>query len=118
MEIKRVPMNKRMSAAVVHNGIVYLAGCCADTFELDIAGQAKETCAKIEKALESAGSNKQHMLSVNVFLVDLKYFAGFNAVYDAWVDQEHLPVRTAVVTADLVIPGALCEVTVTAAVKN
>ena len=118
MKIKRIPMNKRMSTAVVHNGTVYLAGCCADTDGLDIEGQAKETCANIEKALESANSDKQHMLSVIVFLADLKYFAGFNAVYDAWVDQVHLPVRTAVVAADLVVPGTLCEVTVTAAAKD
>ena len=116
MKIKRIPMNKRMSTATIHNGVVYLAGCCADTTVLDIEAQAKETCANIEKALESAGSDKRHMLSVVVYLVDIEYFAGFNAVYDDWVDQDHLPVRTAIVVADLVVPGTLCEVTVTASV--
>ena len=118
MKIKRLPMNNRMSTAVVHNGTVYLAGCCADTTDLDIVGQAKETCYNIEKALESANSDKHNILSVTVFLADIKFFNGFNSVYDAWVDQEHLPVRTAVVAADLVIPGTLCEVTVIAATKD
>lgn len=117
MEITRVPMNKRMSTAAVYNGIVYLAGCCADTTDLDITGQAKETCANIEKALASVGSDKRHLLSVMVFMKDMADFNGFNEVYDAWVDQDALPIRTAIVAKELVVPGTLVEVTVIGAVK-
>ncbi len=89
--IKRMHTNQRMSQAVVHNGLVYLAGQVADG-----AGAAEQTRAildKIDVLLAEAGSSKESILRATIWLSDMTHFAEMNAVWDAWVPDGHAPAR-------------------------
>ncbi len=114
MEIKRVPFNDRFSAASVFNGTVYLTGITSR--KEGIEEQTKEVLSVIEERLAAAGSDKDHILRVEIFLKDMKYFDEMNAIYDAWVSKTSKPCRFCV-TADMSREATLLEVVVTAAEK-
>ncbi|NPT45009.1 hypothetical protein GNZ12_27560 [Paraburkholderia sp. 1N] len=61
----------------------------------------------------SAGVDRTRLVSASIWLSDPKYFAEFNAVWDAWVPAGHAPTR-ACVQALLMKPGCDVEVAVTA----
>ena len=115
--IARKHSNQRMSQLVVHSGTAYLAGQVAlETRGQSVTKQTEEILAAIDRYLAEAGSDKTRILSATVWLSDMKDFAEFNTVWDAWVPQGHVPAR-ACVEAKLVAPDFNVEVAVVAAVK-
>ena len=116
MTIERIELGQRMSRIVKHNGTVYLCGQVAADASADIAEQTRTTLEKVEKLLEQAGSDKEHILSVTVYVRDMKDFAAMNEVWDAWVPEGFAPAR-ACVEARMARPELLVEMTVVAAEK-
>jgi enamine deaminase RidA (YjgF/YER057c/UK114 family) len=80
--IQRIQAGTRMSQAVLHNGLVYIAGQVADDPKAGIEGQTRDVLAKIDGLLQAAGTDKSKLLSVNVFLPAIVDFAAMNSVYD------------------------------------
>jgi enamine deaminase RidA (YjgF/YER057c/UK114 family) len=115
MAIKRIEPGPRMSKAVVHNGVVYLAGLTADDSSQDVKGQTKQILDKIDALLKAAGSDKSKILSANIWLTDIKNWATMNTVWDPWVSPGNTPAR-ATVEAKLADPKLLVEIMVQAAV--
>ncbi|MBS5787025.1 RidA family protein [Clostridioides mangenotii] len=114
MEIKRYEGTGRMSRAVVHNNTVYL---CGQTHaEGDVKEQTAEVLKKIEDLLNKYGSDKNHILSANIYLRDMKDFADMNSVWDAWIEDGNEPAR-ACVEARMARESLLVEITIVAAVK-
>jgi enamine deaminase RidA (YjgF/YER057c/UK114 family) len=111
--IKRFKVGSRMSQAVVANGFVFIAGQVADTRQGSLAEQAKEVLAKIEALLAEAGTDKAHLVAVDVFLPAIADFDALNVVYDAWVDKANPPAR-ACVEARLADPNLCVEMTAVA----
>ena len=64
--------------------------------------------------MQTAGSDQSKLLTAQVWLSDMRLFEAHNAVWNAWVDPKHPPVR-ACVQADLWRPNMLVEIMVTAA---
>lgn len=114
MSIQRYEGNGRMSKAVVFNNTIYLCGQTCG--EGDIKEQTAGVLAKIEDLLNQYGSDKEHILSITVYVKDMKYFADMNSVYDAWVVDGHEPAR-ACVEAKMAREQLLVEMSVVAAVK-
>jgi enamine deaminase RidA (YjgF/YER057c/UK114 family) len=114
MTIQRINVGKRLSEAVVHGNTVYLAGEVPDDGAKDIGGQTEEVLAKIEKILKQVGSDKTKILSAQIFLPDMKDFAGMNAVWEKWVVAGQTPAR-ATVEAKLANPAYKVEIMVVAA---
>jgi enamine deaminase RidA (YjgF/YER057c/UK114 family) len=48
---------------------------------------------KIETLLEEAGSSKEQMLRVTIWLADMSDFQGLNEVWNEWVPAGHAPAR-------------------------
>ena len=115
MTIQRHNVGKRLSEIVVHNGVAYLAGEVPDDTSKDITGQTAEVLAKIEKLLEKAGSDKTRILSAQIFLPDMKDFAGMNVAWEKWVVPGHTPAR-ATIEAKLANPAYKVEIMCIAAV--
>jgi len=115
-EVKRVHPGKRMSEAVIYNGVVYLSGQIPDDASADIEGQTRQVLAAIEHALAEAGSDKSRLLTAQIFLANIAEFEGMNRVWDAWVADVQPPTR-ATVEARLANPDLKVEIVVTAAVK-
>lgn len=111
-EIKRFESNGRMSQAVVHGDTIYLAGQVCEG--PDVTAQATAALAEVERLLALAGGSKASILSMTVWLADMKDFAAMNAVYDAWVDPASQPTR-ACGEAKLAAPDYLVEFMVVAA---
>ncbi len=112
--IQRIDTGPRMSEAVVHGGVVYLAGQIAEDGSQDISGQTRQVLASIDALLAQAGSDKSRILRAQIFLVDLADFAAMNAVWESWVVPGHTPAR-ATVQAALARPQWKIEIVVTAA---
>lgn len=81
-----------------------------------IAAQTALVLKRIAGTLATAGLGLDDVMQVAVHLVDEADFGAFNAEYRKHF-KEPLPVRTTVV-ARLLAPGALLEVTVTAAQRD
>lgn len=114
MSIKRLSVGKRLSEAVIHNGTIYLAGEVPDDTSKDVTGQTEEVLAKIDKLLASAGSDKSKLLSAQIFLPDMKDFAGMNVAWEQWVVAGQTPAR-ATIEAKLANPAYKVEIMCVAA---
>ncbi|KAF5063317.1 2-iminobutanoate/2-iminopropanoate deaminase [anaerobic digester metagenome] len=113
MNIKRYEGNGRMSRAVVAGETIYLCGQTSRDGG-DIQAQTAAVLQKIDDLLAAYGSDKKHLLMVQIFLKDMADFAGLNQVYDLWIEDGFEPAR-ACVQATMAAPGILVEIVVTAA---
>ncbi|MBI9033233.1 MAG: RidA family protein [Bacteroidales bacterium] len=116
MTINRTEITPRMSRIVEHNNTIYLCGQTAKDATKDIKEQTITTLEKVEEFLEKAGSDKKHILSVTIYIRDMKDFAAMNEVWDAWVVDGFQPAR-ACVEARMARPELLVELSVIAAKK-
>ncbi|MGB5082164.1 MAG: RidA family protein [Burkholderiales bacterium] len=114
MSIKRHPGGKLFSAAVQHNGLVYVAGQVADDLSLDVGGQTRQVLKKIDALLAASGTSKAKLLCANVWLTDIRNRDEMNAAWTAWADPANLPAR-ATVEAKLADPRMLVEIMVVCA---
>lgn len=112
--IQRIEANPRLSAAVVHNGIVYVSGQVPDTLHATVEVQTREILAKIDRLLTSAGTDKTRLLMVNVWLADIITFDDMNRSWEAWLPRGMAPAR-ATVEARIANPGYRVEIACTAA---
>ncbi|MCA8869884.1 MAG: RidA family protein [Rhodobacteraceae bacterium] len=113
MSINRMGKSARMSQAVVHGGVVYLAGQVGKGDS--VTAQTREVLANVDKWLAEVGTSKSNILSATVWITDMADFAEMNAVWDAWVDPANPPAR-ACTEAALATPEYKVEVMVTAAI--
>ena len=108
----------RMSKIVIHNGVVFTSGQTAADAGDDVAAQTEECLAKVDALLAEAGTNKSRALQATIWLKDINAdFKKMNAVWNAWVDPEHKPVRATVESA-MARPAILVEIQVTAATNE
>lgn len=109
MTIQRLHAGKRLSAAVVHNGVVYLSGQVPEDTTQEITGQTGQVLATIDRLLREAGSDKSKLLWAQIFLPDMKDFPAMNAVWEKWVAPGETPAR-ATVEAKLANPAYKIEI--------
>jgi enamine deaminase RidA (YjgF/YER057c/UK114 family) len=112
--IRRIEPNKRLSAAVVHGGIVYISGQVPDTLNADVPTQTREILAKIDRLLAAAGSDKGRLITANIWLADISTFNEMNGPWEAWLPEGAAPAR-ATVEARIANPGYRVEIAATAA---
>lgn len=111
-DIKRIECGQRMSQAVVANGMVWLAGQVGQPGS-PAADQTRAILAQIDTLLKKSGTNKNRIVSAQIWLADMDDFAAMNAEWDAWVPQGHAPAR-ATGEARLATPAHKVEIIVTA----
>ena len=96
--IERHESNSRLSRAVVHNGVAYLAGTTADNRGASMKGQTEEVLKKIDGILKHAGTDKSRLLSVVVYVSDMRLKSQMDEAWLAWVDPKNPPARATVET--------------------
>ena len=89
--IERIDTGTRSSKIVKYNGVVYLTGQVAEGNT--IQEQVRTCLGKIDAFLEQAGSSREKMLRVTIWLADMQDFDGLNEVWNAWVPAGHAPAR-------------------------
>ena len=114
MTITRLHTNERSSKIVIHNQTIYLTGQVAKDRNSDITTQTEQVIEKIEALLGEAGSNKNKMLSVQIWLSNIAHFSAMNLVWNQWIDEGNQPAR-ATIEAHLAAPELLVEMSVIAA---
>src|SRR5262245_40464578 len=115
MTIQRFEIGPRMSQAVVYGGVAYLAGIVADDLVPSVGEQTRQILAKIDRLLQTVGSDKTKILKANIWLSAIGGFDEMNAVWDTWVAKASPPAR-ATVESRLAGPAYLVEIMVEAAV--
>src|SRR3546814_13775024 len=74
-DIQRIVPGKRMSQAVAHGNLVFLAGQVAQRAPgASVAEQTKDILARIDELLAEAGSDKTKLLSATIWLTDIATF--------------------------------------------
>ena len=119
MALKRINPGKRMSEAVIHNGMAYLAGFVAEeTKGKSVREQTADILAQIDATLKKAGTNKSNIVKANIWLTSMDGFAQMNEAWDAWVPAGATPARATVESPRLAAPGYDVEIMVEAAVMK
>ena len=75
----------------------------------DIAAQTQAVIENIQHILQRAGADLCHLVDITTFLVDMRDFAGYNAVYNRFFEQGTGPTRTTVAVHQLPHPNLLIE---------
>ena len=100
------------NSVVSYGNLVFIAGVGAH-YEGDIKAHTKTVLDQIQKNLESAGSSMEKVLKCNVYLNDLKDYAGMNEVFLGRFGAEP-PVRTTIAAAGGIPGNSLVEIDVIA----
>lgn len=109
------------SQAVVHDGIVYVAGQLPivpgrpDERLAGFEAQARRVIDNVAAILEEAGSGTDLILKATVYIADITHWPAFNAIYADRLGA-HRPARTVVPVAQLHY-GYLVEMDAVAAVR-
>lgn len=100
------------NGTVAFGNLVFIAGVGAH-FEGDIKAHTKHVLDQIQKQLESVGSSMDKVLKCNVYLNDLKDYAGMNEMFLGRFGEEP-PVRTTIAAAGGIPGNSLVEIDVIA----
>ena len=91
--ITRIDSTERLSRVVIHGDTIYIAGITAGA-KGDIVVQTRDVLRKIDEYLATAGSDKRHLLSVQIWLKDITAdFVGMNSVWAEWEPKYALQTR-------------------------
>lgn len=112
-DITRIEPGPRMSQAVIHNGVVYLAGQVGAP-GASVAEQTRAVLASVDRLLAAAGTDKTRLLTAQIWLSDMAGFAEMNTAWEAWVSAGNTPARWTG-EARLATPDYKVEIIVTAA---
>ncbi len=112
--IRRLQEEARLSGAVVHGGLVWLAGQVPDDVTGDAEAQTADVLRQVDALLAEAGTDKTRLLNVTVVLRDIRDAPAMNRAWDAWLDPAHKPARMTI-QAPLVDPAWRVEITGVAA---
>jgi reactive intermediate/imine deaminase len=110
------------SQAVVHDGVVYVAGQLpivpgdAERRLATFEEQARQVIDNVMAILQAAGSGPERVLKSTVYIADVSHWPAFNAIY-AEKFAGHKPARTVVPVAALHY-GYLVEMDVIAALRD
>jgi 2-iminobutanoate/2-iminopropanoate deaminase len=100
------------NGAVSYGNLLFIAGKGAH-FEGDIKAHTKHVLDEVQKELEAAGSSMDKVLKCNVYLNDLKDYAGMNETFRGRFGEEP-PVRTTIAAAGGIPGNSLVEIDVIA----
>ena len=94
------------SQAIVHNGVVYVAGQLpikpgsSERAVGSIEEQTEQTLRNVEAILQAAGSGLDRVLQMTIYVSDIELWNGVNAAYSR-VMGAHKPARAVVPVKDL-----------------
>ena len=102
------------NGTVSYGNLLFIAGVGAH-FEGDIKAHTKHVLDQIQQQLEAAGSSMDKVLKCNVYLNDLKDYAGMNEMFQGRFGDEP-PVRTTIAAAGGIPGNSLVEIDVIACI--
>ena len=108
------------SPVIEHQGTLYISGQLPMDPETkgvpaDVEAQTVRALENLENLLLAAGSDRQHVLQVRIFVSDIDHWEAINRAYASWFG-EHRPARAIIPCGPLHF-GCLLELEATAAVR-
>lgn len=108
------------SPIIEHNGTLFVSGQLpmdAATKEVPdgIEAQTVRALDNLENLLQAAGSDRNHVLQVRIYVSDIDHWDAVNRTYAAWFG-DHKPAR-AIIPCGGLHYGCLLELEATAAVR-
>lgn len=100
------------NCAVAYGNLLFICGKGYHS-EGDIKVHTKDVLRQIKEELERAGSSMEKVVKCNVYLNDLKDYAGMNEIYQGAFGDEP-PVRTTIAAAGGIPGNSLVEIDVIA----
>lgn len=94
------------SQAIVYNGLVYVAGqlpinpFSTEKVAGDIEQQTTQVLQNLDAVLKAAGSNRDLVLKVTIYVSDISLWATINKVYGEFFG-DHRPARAVIPVKDL-----------------
>jgi len=113
--VRREPLDRSSSEAVIYEGTVYAAAQVPDDGLDTVAKQTQNVLDKIDAVLARCGTSKRKLLTATVYCADSRHFDEVNTRWDAWVPW-HDPPGCHYVVAKLRTRAHMVSVQVTAAV--
>jgi 2-iminobutanoate/2-iminopropanoate deaminase len=107
----------KVGSSITIGGTAGFDPATGDLAGADIGSQTTQILASFRVMLESAGSDLDHVVHVNVFLKDMADFDAMNAAYVAGMGS-HRPTRTVVGVRELPKPGVLVTMNLTAVTRD
>lgn len=114
----RIPTPKgHYSPIIEHNGLLYVSGQLPvnpedETIPEGIEAQTLQALKNVEQLLIAAGSNKNQVLQMRIYIPDTQYWGTVNTIY-AQFFESHKPARCVVPSRELHY-GCLIEIEATA----
>lgn len=110
------------SAAVSHNGVLYLSGDLGtasggDLIAGGIVPETQQTMENIKSTLSHHGLDMSDIIKCTVFLADIAEWPDFNKVYVRYFDKGSYPARSALAASGLAL-GARVELECMAALRE
>jgi 2-iminobutanoate/2-iminopropanoate deaminase len=107
------PANGHYSQCIEHNGTIYISGqlpvdIATKQIPEGIESQTKLVLEKIECILTEAGSSREKVIQMRIYISDISLWEKVNAVYSSFFEG-HKPVRCVVPVGDLHY-GCLIEI--------
>ncbi len=91
--MKRLDANSRRAKAVVVNGTVHMGGQVARDLDADFRTQAEQAFEGLDALLAQAGSSRDKVVNVTIWLKSMADYDVFNEVWDGWIDADNPPAR-------------------------
>jgi enamine deaminase RidA (YjgF/YER057c/UK114 family) len=108
--IQRLAEEQRLAGAVVHGGLVWLAGQVADNAASMPKGQTADILRQVDALLLQAGTTRAVCSPSRWVLADIRDAPAMNRAWDRWLDPAAKPARMTV-QAPLVDPSWRVEIT-------
>lgn len=95
------------SPAIAWQDLVFISGqgpldpATGKPVQGDIAAQTRRVFANLDSLLKAAGSSREQVLKVTVYLADIRDFQQMNAVYQEYFEGATFPARTTIQAAAL-----------------
>lgn len=104
----RISANSRRAKAIVVNNTVFMGGQVGSDLDADIHAQTRSALAGIDTLLAEAGSSRDKVVHVTIWLKSMDDYDAVNAIWDDWIDNENPPTR-ACCEAPMADPRILVE---------
>lgn len=105
--ITRLDTSARFSEVVIHQGgTVFLAGQVPEDSSIGggISAQCRSVFDQITVHLDRAGSSVDRILTMTIYLTDIRYISEMNAVFEGWMPDGCAPARATVAVSALADP--------------
>ncbi|TCS55257.1 enamine deaminase RidA (YjgF/YER057c/UK114 family) [Primorskyibacter sedentarius] len=94
--MERFVQTNVLSKVVRRNDHVWVSGLTANDKTGDVGAQTSDILQQFDEYLAIAGTDRNRLIRVNVWLADIRDFPAMNAAWEAWVPKDNLPARATV----------------------